>query len=343
MLSISVRNKRYNCDIQLSHKISIFFGDSGVGKSLLAKALVDPSGSYVVNTSKPCKFIELVDNSWIEVLKGSIGNDDYVYIIDDKDFIFTDEFCKLYKKVANSYFIFIVRTEYIEDRSIVWNGISISFDAIYEFVADGINHFIIPSSKYITSITHDLHNVPMSIDICLCEDKNSGYYFFKNVFNNVISLDGKDNIIEDIIHNYNLIANKNIYLAVDLAAIGMKLKSVVVYLKEIGCNIYISLDYKSFEYLVLSSKYFNVTLDYLLDNILLYDSFEKECTTLLESYTKGKIYSYNKGTSPDCFIRNCCVKDRRHLKCDIGISGDKLEYLLTGTAFEFLLKLRQVY
>ena len=147
MLDVVVRSKRYNCDFQLAHKASVFLGDSGTGKTKLVEALTDASGGYSISTSKDCKFIKLTSNSWVELLEWSAGKENYVYIVDDDDFIFTEEFGKLYKNIDNSYFIFIVRATYIKDKCDVSDRISIPFDAIYEFTADGINHSIVPSSK----------------------------------------------------------------------------------------------------------------------------------------------------------------------------------------------------
>lgn len=50
-IRISVYNKRYQCDFELQHKVSVVVGESGRGKTVLVKALSDHSGAYKVSLS----------------------------------------------------------------------------------------------------------------------------------------------------------------------------------------------------------------------------------------------------------------------------------------------------
>lgn len=82
MLSIEVRNKRYNCDLVLKHKVSVIKGDSGTGKTWLTKALVDISGGYKVTYSQRVTPVLLNEREWEHQLTGDY-NDTPLFIVDD--------------------------------------------------------------------------------------------------------------------------------------------------------------------------------------------------------------------------------------------------------------------
>lgn len=339
MLDIAVRSKKYNCDISIEHKVSIILGDSGVGKSLFVKAVTDVSGAYKVQVSEPFKFQLLTLKTWEDVLVSSLSkNENYIFLVDDEDFVFSRRFGEVYAQTKSSYFIFIVRTQVSEYDLEHWNGIAISAKAIYQFEKDGKEHRIVPVNKY------NMHTVTGSecIDFCICEDSKSGYQFFKKIFKHVESLDGKDNIVRYIRDHYVDIEDKSVYIVVDYAAIGFKLKDIYYYLKLLNARMYLSSKYESFEYLLLKSNFFSMNDKDIKSGILQYASLEDRCTELLKEITKGKIYSYSKGSIPVCYIEDCCKMNRAKLQCDSGMSGDKVKALLINTDFEFLLKLRQV-
>ena len=145
-----------------------------------------------------------------------------------------------------------------------------------------------------------------------------------------------------VLNNYECLKNKVLYLVVDCAAIGFKLDNIITYLCKLGCRIYLSMEYESFEYLLLRSNFFNIDILTIKNNILQFASLEEKCTQLLEQITKGKIYTYSKGDVPLCYLEDCCKMNRSRVTCDKGMSGDKIEAMLKGTEFEFILEMRQV-
>ena len=109
MVRIEVQNKRYNCDLTLKHKVSVFIGDSGVGKSWFVKALMDESNGYKVNYSIPVHAVELNGRDWDVQLNG-IYNTTPLFIADDCDFVFSIVFCNIFISIEMCYLIIIART-----------------------------------------------------------------------------------------------------------------------------------------------------------------------------------------------------------------------------------------
>lgn len=142
MLSITVRNKRFNCDICLEHKVSIFTGNLGVSKTCFVKALLDESGAYKVECSTPIQVELLSARNW-ETRFSSSYNCIPLFVVDDKDFVFTKEFGEQFNKLDNCYLIIISRVDYRRK-----NVICATNNSVYEFVADGINHKIIPKINF---------------------------------------------------------------------------------------------------------------------------------------------------------------------------------------------------
>ena len=92
---------------------------------------------------------------------------------------------------------------------------------------------------------------------------------------------------------------------------------------------------------LLRSNMFRVTVDYIYKDILDYKSLEARCEDLLNDFTLGKHYKYDKKSAlSGCYYLDCCVKNRKHIICDKGVSGNKFEALLKDTEFEALLYIR---
>lgn len=121
MLNISVRNKKYNCDITLEHKVTIITGDSGRGKTLLVKSLTDLSGGYKVTYSEPVKVYELTERTWKDILL-SEHKEKALLIIDECDFARTAEFCNTFSRVENCYLMCMIRSD---DITKLFNDLSV--------------------------------------------------------------------------------------------------------------------------------------------------------------------------------------------------------------------------
>lgn len=341
MLSIEVRNKRYNCDLTLKHKVSVIKGDSGTGKTWLTKALADVSGGYKVTYSRQVTPVFLNAHEWEHQLTGEYEHTP-LFIVDDCDFVFTKEFGNLFNATGVCYLILIIRASVRVDKLERMNTISISGDAIYDFVSDGIEHTIIPDIDFKTiQVNKEIH-----CDKILCEDSGSGFTFFKHLYgsNNVVSSFGKDNIINHIVSNYDMYNDLNsLLLIVDYSAIGLRLKEILSVLKFCKINVYMIVKYKSFEYMLLRSNMFSIPEEDICRDELNYPSLEVACEHLLTNITKDKIYSYDKKRDlKPCYYLDCCVMDRSSRPCDRGLSGDKFKSLLIDTEFDILLKVKVV-
>ena len=143
MLSIEVRNKRYNCDLVLKHKVSVIKGDSGTGKTWLTKALIDISGGYKITYSQRITPVLLNEREWEHQLTGSYESTP-LFIVDDYDFVFTKEFGSMFNHIGICYLILVIRTSMQVDELERMNTVSVNGDAVYNFVANGIEHTITP-------------------------------------------------------------------------------------------------------------------------------------------------------------------------------------------------------
>lgn len=341
MLQIEIRNKRYNCDLTLRHKVSVFKGDSGVGKTWLVKALMDPAGGYNVKYSQPVIPVLLNVREWQYQL-----SNDYkgipLFIADDCDFVFTKEFGELFNTVGICYLILMVRTSANLDKLSKMNTISVSGDAVYNFVSNGIEHSIVADKDFRT-----VHvETKAECNKVLCEDSGSGFTFFKHLYgiDNVLSSHGKDNIVKHILENYEMYKKVDrLLLIVDYAAIGLRLREILNVLKLCGIKVYIITKYKSFEYMLLRSNMFGISEDEIRKDELKYPSLEKACEQLITDITKGKIYTYDKSKALKlCYYADCCSMNRSQIQCDKGLSGNKFRALLINTEFEVLLKIEVV-
>lgn len=341
MLSIEVRNKRYNCDLVLKHKVSVIKGDSGTGKTWLTKALIDISGGYKVTYSQRVTPVLLNEHEWEHQLTGDY-NDTPLFIVDDCDFVFTKEFGSMFNHTGICYLILIIRTSTRVGKLERMNTISVSGDAIYNFVANGVEHTITADVNFKTvQVNKEIH-----CNKILCEDSGSGYTFFKHLYgkSNVTSSFGKDNIVDHIISKYEEYSKlDSLLLIVDYSAIGLRLKEILSILKFCDVNVYMIVKYKSFEYMLLRSNMFNLSEEDICRDELSYPSLEVACESLLTSLTKGKIYAYDKRKElKPCYYLNCCTINRNELQCDRGLSGNKIESLLKDTEFDILLKVKVV-
>lgn len=341
MLSIEVRNKRYNCDLVLKHKISVIKGDSGTGKTWLTKALVDISGGYKVTYSQIVIPVLLNEREWEHQLIGDY-KDTPLFIVDDCDFVFTKEFGNIFNTIGICYLILIIRTSVRIDKLERMNTISVSGDAIYNFVANGIEHTINTDIDFKTiQVDKEVH-----CNRILCEDSGSGFTFFKHLYgnDNVVSSFGKDNIVKHIISKYEEYSKlDSLLLIVDYSAIGLRLREILGILKFCNINVYMIVKYKSFEYMLLRSNMFNISEEDICRDELSYPSLEVACESLLTKITKDKIYTYDKRKElKPCYYLDCCMMNRRELQCDRELSGDKIESLLKDTEFDILLKVKVV-
>lgn len=343
MISISVRSKKYDCDITLRQKVTVVRGHSGRGKTVFTKAVADDSGAYSIDISdKSYEFVVLYPKNWYDAVEaGILKRKKRIYVIDDSDFFISRSFTHLFVQDELSFYIIINRFESVNPVST--NTIPYSVNEIYEFCADGKSHTIKPYYNY-PDVVASLER----IDDCITEDSNSGFEFFKELYKkiHVDTTHSKDKVLTYLVDNISLLSGHTIFLAVDLAAFGSWYEMVYEFLCSQNINTIILKNYNSFEYMLLCSNMFKFDFDSLTnEDITSKSSFEVLCETIIEHITSGKFYRYTKSSLNMCYASDCCYQKRRLTKdipdmCDRGLSGSKFDSLLLGTEFETLLLLR---
>lgn len=333
LLDIRIKGKRLSYEISLKDRLTILVGDSGTGKTTLVDMLLNEDDIYNVSLSKKYNVAELLKSNYKALLNDAINGVEYLFVIDDKDFMYTSEFASLYGNVTNSLFIFICRTE--SDKFKKWNTIPFSANAIYKLEHKfGVN-VLTPkfTYSYITNMIKDF--------VVITEDRKSGYQLACELFNTVYHADSKDKLLQYIKENKELFINRNVLLFVDIPAIGFILSNVIKYLTMLHSYCFVIKDMQSVEYLILRSKFYNKNIDLCGSDMIEYITIERYCTDILEQLSLGKPYTYSKSKLNNCYTTNCCTKDRKDNICDKGISGDKLKYLFSGTDFEYLLNFKE--
>lgn len=143
-LNIFITSKKYNCTLSLSHKVSVLIGDSGRGKSNIPIALKDTSGAYKVNINKDIDIRVLEPNNWKYLLSADIDKLT-LFVIDDYDFMFVNEFGSTFNKLKNCYLLLICKAYSSVSLIKRLSCISVDSNAIYEFIGNGIEHYNKPS------------------------------------------------------------------------------------------------------------------------------------------------------------------------------------------------------
>lgn len=340
MISVDVSSKKYNCHVDLYQKLTVIVGDSGRGKTVFFKSVIDTSGAYrVVISDSRYNIIGLSEGfGWEDILEGYVNsNKKAIFVIDDEDFVVSDKFSSYFKRVKGCYFIIINRFSNISQKSL--NMLPFSAKEVYNFVADGKNHYL--ERRYVED-----KSFPNKIDYFITEDSSAGKEFLeKCLCTNIESTFGKDKIVDFLSKNLDLYKSKHIFLFVDISSFGSYYELFRLFTKNNNINVYISSDYESFEYMILRSNFYSYDFKDS-DEVLLFNSFEKYCEFKLDSLSKNKPYNQNhdNGKLNSCYIRKCCHKkqDERSI-CDRGVRSleDKLTFLFKGTEFEFLLYFRQ--
>lgn len=338
-IRINVYNKRYQCDFELQHKVSVVVGESGRGKTVLVKALSDRSGAYKVSLSNERFRVIVLSIRDYEAQLSFYKGASCIFVVDDEDFMYTENFARYLAEDNSSYFLLICRLELGAISGNVFANVGFSAKAVYRFEADGVKHWL---EQVYCFPKHKERVIPELIDFCFVEDSTTGYEFFKRIFKNIKSTYGKTGIVHCLKKHLGQIKGRAIFLAVDLAGAGFYIEETKRYCKLNGISMYVLGIYESFEYMVLLSNMFNYDKIRLEEeNLLQYGTLEQKCTDILMKITDGQPNKYGKKKSCTCYYLDCC-HIKRDGKCSAGLSGDKISAMLKGTPFEILLQLRQL-
>lgn len=242
------KSKKVLFEFSIRRNITVIKGDSATGKTTLLHILYEylrigkQSGySVSTNTAYYVYIRDEVGRDWKDALyplKNTV-----IFIEENNDFIFTEEFASFVKKSGN-YFVLVTRAPL--------KMLPYSIHEIYEIITDGKRTDIKESYHKFKEI---YSNYPIlennKIQNVVTEDSNSGYQFWTKalVGSKVISSNGNANIIKQV---KNLEPGDTLVIA-DGAAFGSLIESCLSSFRA-QTNRRISLWMpESFEYLILKS------------------------------------------------------------------------------------------
>ena len=289
---IKVSNARLSYKFTINRNITILRGDSATGKTTLIDMLLSyqnngPDSGVDVQSPKPC--VVLTQPNWQIILRSI--NDSIVFIDEGCAFVSDHEFARMIQESSN-YYVIATRTSLF--------NLPYSIQEVYGIKNTSGNRY--QGTKRLYSEFYPLHSEQPSIienpDCVIVEDSNSGYEFFRAVFQKngipCFSAEGKSKIFEAVLRS-NF---KNILVIADGAAFGAEMNRVLS-LRQVK-NVILFLP-ESFEWLILKSdllknidvrKILNSPSDYI-DSELFF-SWERYFSRLLVEESNGTYLHYSK-------------------------------------------------
>lgn len=337
-----------NYDLEFQRRINFIIGNGGVGKTSLANLVSTYNktndSSIFVDSSYP---ISVIDD--LATWKNAVPiMHDTIYIFDGLKFAESGLFANMVTKYSisnNLWFIIMTREDSeILNRKTVLYSLSYSINSVYTLVGEKDKRL-----KRYYGYTMDNSS---TFDYVLTEDKGAGFRFFKSLFGDIVhqSSEGKSKIVEDILSAVHQ-GFKRILVLFDTATFGCHMNyfnTVLSYVYD--ADIVISSYYECFEELLSRTNMLsnNPVVQKELANLEGYAnnfiSWENYFEDLIGRATEGKMYRYTHGRLSilkSCYTEPCdlCPVQKRE-KCDVAQLGDKFEYLLKGTKYDWLLELR---
>lgn len=318
MLSVEISSRSYHLIMNLSNKIIIIRGNSGVGKSSFIDEI---ELGYASVNSNGYNFKSLKENDWFVFMNYSINNNvSFVFVIDDLDICFEPKFVELLSKDKLNYYIIISRLDDLENKSMA--HIPYGVNDFCEMVNDGGREHWLELYYNIKTF-----NPYVKYPVILTEDSRSGLKFLRKYNSNIDTMNGKEGY-ENYLFNRPNMRDRDILMIVDMSVFG----SQYDYLQYFYPNLCFVPNYQSFEYFLLKSSLFKY--DYTqCDSPEKYLTYERYCTEKIQEITFNKPYQYTKSNLNKCYTENCCHHNRTE-RCDLGMNGNKLDKLFKNTEFE---------
>lgn len=289
---ISVANGRVKYVFLIRRNLTIIRGNSATGKTTLVEMIREyyesgESSGITLQCKRVCRVLSGRD--WKILLDAT--HESIVFIDEDNDFVFTNEFSEAVRN-SDNYYVIVTRESL--------PNLPYSVDEIY-----GIRN----SGYYagLKQVYNEFYHIygPFSLrqmfvpDLIVVEDSNAGFEFYEAVGRNrpykVVSAEGKSNIFRKV---YDAEA-KNILVIADGAAFGPEIDRLVKLSRQKE-TVALFLP-ESFEWLILQS---GVVKQGNLQDILLnpeefieskeYFSWERYFTQLLTELTKDNYLRYSK-------------------------------------------------
>ena len=299
------KSKKVLFEFSIRRNITVIKGDSATGKTTLLHILYEylrigkQSGySVSTNTAYYVYIRDEVGRDWKDALyplKNTI-----IFIEENNDFIFTEEFASFVKKSGN-YFVLVTRAPL--------KMLPYSIHEIYEIITDGKRTDIKESYHEFKEI---YSNYPI-LENNKIQNVVTGYQFWTKalVGSKVISSNGNANIIKQV---KNLEPGDTLVIA-DGAAFGSLIESCLSSFRA-QTNRRISLWMpESFEYLILKSGVLrNEELISILNNVSQYvesekyESWENFFTELLITLTADGVERYSKNVLNAYYLQEWIIE-----------------------------------
>lgn len=318
---INIEGGHVKFTLNLDSKVSIIQGLSAKHKTWMVNAAEAGEPAYKVQISdSEFQLRVLRKGSWSDVLfANEFSKSKRIYLVDDQDFVESLEFAQAVSKDSTCYYLIINRVSGL---------LSYDVRSVYRLVAEGIEHFLQP-----------LYNISCVDKIFgktkfYTEDSTSGLRWFRELIPEAETTYGAPGI-KGIVAAWK---NASLCIAADLFGLGYYIEDIMREAVKHNNTVTFLRDYGSFEYLLLRSNLFKYELSE--NEILSGMSKEIVCEDIISRLTKSKYYKYEKSYNLNfCYYKDCCARSRKE-KCDRGLSGDKIEAMLKGTEFEYLLSFR---
>ena len=306
--SVKVANSKVSYTLELERNITILTGDSGIGKTALARLIQNyedagKQSGVTVQCKVPCRSITS-DDGWQSRLE-SIHNS-IIFIDEGRRFLKSKDFAEAVDGCDN-YFVLITREGLPQ--------ISYSVHSVLTLKSTrriGAKHYSRAYERF-DYVSHFLDAVK-NADILLTEDSNSGYTAFQELAKDsscvCVSAHGKSNIAALLL----TFDNRKVIVIADGAAFGAEMNKVYCYYLDNPDELTLYLP-ECFEWLILKS---GIVTDKNLHSILQrpwnhvlseeYKSWELYFTDLLIKLTMGTKLQYSKNKLPKAYLTSGNIK-----------------------------------
>lgn len=291
---IHVHNAHLSYRLEVSRNITILRGDSATGKTTLidmiqAHQLGGTDSGISVDCDKSCVVLNGIN--WQQNLR--VTKDSIIFIDEGSDFVTRQEFAEAVQG-SDNYFV-------IATRNSLFN-LPYSINEIYGIRNVSGNRY--QRTKRLYSEFYPLYDEAVNTisrpDCAIVEDSNSGFEFFKSIFEKYeipcFSAKGKSNV-------YRMIADsaaQTLLVVADGAAFGPEIERVLSLRKVKNLIVYLP---ESFEWIilksdVLKSREVKSVLEQPAEYIDSRDyfSWENFFSDFLRQKTAGTKYAYKKAS-----------------------------------------------
>lgn len=300
---VVVRNNRVRFKFTVRRNITILRGDSATGKTTLIGMIADyeqngADSGVQLSCDRPC--VVLSGRNWRSDLE-SFGEDSIVFVDEGSTFTSSVEFARVMRE-SGHYYVIATRESLF--------SLPYSVDEVYGIRNTGGGRAKYPAMTPTYSSFYRIYGestpLPLSPDLVIVEDSNSGFEFFSALCRQsgipCVSAHGRDNVHNAVRES----RAENVLVIADGAAFGPEMERTLALRQGRRLSLFLP---ESFEWLVLSSGLVpDSDIPRILENPSEYVeshdyfSWERFFTALLVSRTQGTRLQYGKGSLNPAFL-----------------------------------------